>query len=319
MNLTNKLSLPESIVNAIKSFLREPAIQIDGVETISVTELLTPPQIRNLLKTYGDTLEEDASDRIWSLLGSAVHEILARSDRENAERTLKKSIVTHGFEFLLTGTTDRIAITDDGYTIQDYKVTSVWEVIYGIKPERIAQLNLYRYLLMNELDPFAAVHPEPVHLQVVYLLRDWKLSEARTKPREEYPQSQVVVVSVPVWSYLEAHNFVVRQLERHFFDQVHHCTDEERWARPTTWAVMLKDGKRAARVLPTKEEAEAWMERDIRKAKMTVVERPGRSVRCEDYCPVASVCQQWAAIKEAQRVANPESGQVQPAASDVSD
>lgn len=297
MNLTNKLNLPDPIVDAIKSFERVP-YALPGAQTISVTELIGPPQIRLLGQRYSNVLEEDASDRIWSLIGSAVHEILARADRRNqAERQLSKLLHHRGEDFVLTGTSDRIALVNEGYYIQDYKVASVWEVIYGVKPERVAQLNLYRYLLMEEDDQDQGTYP--TNLQVVYLLRDWKKSEAKLKPANEYPQSQVAVINIPVWSYFETHNYILDQIDRHFFNINSMCSFDERWARPTMYALMKSGNKKAIRVLPNRDELVAYAHAKGHVGPSYYIQdRPGRNVRCEDYCPVATVCPQWAALKE---------------------
>lgn len=316
MNLTNKLGLPEPIVQAIRSFERPPPKLMDA-ETISVTELIGPPQLRQLAKRYSSVLEEDASDRIWALLGSAVHEILARSEERSgqAERPLSTLINHRDTNFLLTGTSDRIALTDDGHIIQDYKVASVWEVIYGVKPERVAQLNIYRYLLMEEQGRYTNVD----RLQVVYLLRDWKKNEARNKPAE-YPQSQVAVVDVPIWSYFETHAFVIEQLERHFFGHNPYCSTDERWARPTTYALMKKGNKKAIRVMEDSSMLVDYAElKGLTGKDYSIEVRQGRNVRCEDYCPVAIVCPQWAALREVQGEPTSGENKVQAPSEDVQD
>ena len=74
------------------------------------------------------------------------------------------------------------------------------------------------------------------------------------------------------------------------------CTPEERWERPTHFAVMKQGQKRVVRVFDTREEAEG----NITKAGLYVEERAGSSVRCEYYCRVASFCPQYARMKAEQ-------------------
>jgi hypothetical protein len=82
------------------------------------------------------------------------------------------------------------------------------------------------------------------------------------------------------------------------------CTDEERWYRGEEWAVTKAGRKSALRCLPTYEEAKAWaMENDYLKpdgtaiAGISLVHRPGKNVRCENYCSVSRFCQQWADLQ----------------------
>ena len=72
IKLTNKYGAPEELVRA--------ASYDDHVTKgdISTTTLIDAPQIRYLKMT--NDIEEDVSDRIWMLFGTAVHHILERSE-----------------------------------------------------------------------------------------------------------------------------------------------------------------------------------------------------------------------------------------------
>ena len=78
MKITNKFNLPEAIYEAVKNdgYTR-------GDSDISVTQLIDSPYIRELKNNHNSEIEEDATDRIWSLLGQAVHTILERADTED--------------------------------------------------------------------------------------------------------------------------------------------------------------------------------------------------------------------------------------------
>ena len=71
MRITNNLGLPQPIVDAVSNddYTR-------GIANISATGLLAPPRQAALLEAHGADLEEDASDRIFSLFGKAIHGIL---------------------------------------------------------------------------------------------------------------------------------------------------------------------------------------------------------------------------------------------------
>ena len=71
MKWTNKLNLPEAIVNAVTNDDYNK-----GFSDISITGLTSPPRIRVLKKKYDAELEEDISDRMFVLLGQIMHGIL---------------------------------------------------------------------------------------------------------------------------------------------------------------------------------------------------------------------------------------------------
>ncbi len=71
MKLTNKFELPDTFINVIN----RPTYNKGDAE-ISVTEILNSPRIVHLKRLHWDDLEQDAADMVWSLFGSAVHEIL---------------------------------------------------------------------------------------------------------------------------------------------------------------------------------------------------------------------------------------------------
>ena len=76
--------------------------------------------------------------------------------------------------------------------------------------------------------------------------------------------------------------------------QLPECTDQEVWAKATTYAAMKVGRKSAVRVLDTEQEALAI----VTSGKATHIEiRNGAHTRCERYCAAAPVCNQWAAWK----------------------
>ena len=70
-------------------------------------------------------------------------------------------------------------------------------------------------------------------------------------------------------------------------DDIPPCSPEERWERPTTWAVMKEGRKTALRVFDAKEEADKMA--DGQKG-LSVEERKGACARCEGYCLAAKFC-----------------------------
>jgi len=70
------------------------------------------------------------------------------------------------------------------------------------------------------------------------------------------------------------------------------CTDEERFAQPTKWAVMKEGQKKAVKLFDNKADAEGylWAQTDTIARKLSVTERKGGYQRCLWYCNVAKFC-----------------------------
>ena len=68
MIITNQYNLPEPVFNALthSDYSR-------GSSNRSVTQLIDSPRVRILRKEHDDQIFEDASDMLWSVLGTSVH------------------------------------------------------------------------------------------------------------------------------------------------------------------------------------------------------------------------------------------------------
>ena len=79
-------------------------------------------------------MTEDAADRIYSLLGQAIHTILERSE-STEDSMIERRLKALYDDISISGQIDRVDFTREGQVIvQDWKVASTWEYIYGIKP-----------------------------------------------------------------------------------------------------------------------------------------------------------------------------------------
>lgn len=270
-------------MRAVSRHLREEA-----PDRISVTELIQPPQIRALSRKHDSSLSEDASDRIWSLLGTLLHGALEQNAQGLKNLISEGELSTRVLEWNVVGHYDLSEMLLDGELLTDYKLTSVWAVKEGVKPEWVAQLNLYAELLRRSARPVSA-------LQLVAIGRDWSLQKARFD--SQYPQQQVKVFPVPLWTPEEATEYLESRVRLHqyaaWYDKWPECSEEERWARPTQWALMKKGQKRAVKLY----DSYAAAERN-RGAAHFIQERPGESVRCASYCHVSSFCPQWAKLNQ---------------------
>jgi len=270
--ITNNAKMPAAIVAAVRN---DPYSRGDA--DISCTTLIGPPMIRHLREQHADDIEEDAADRIWSLVGQAVHAVVERAAApcELQEERLFATFEADGVgPKVVSGQFDLF----DGRVLTDLKVTSVWSVKAGIKAEWEAQLNVLAELLR-------CYGFEPRELQIVAIARDWRKNEAQRY--DDYPARQVVTLPVPLWPRRQAVEYIHARLQAHYARDPEPCTPDERWDKPDTWAVMRKGRKSAMRVLPSEEEAQRWKEDN---GGDSIVHRPGASPRCEQYCEVAQWC-----------------------------
>lgn len=276
MKLTNKLRLPEPIVRAIQN----DSYSKYGAD-ISVTELLNPPQLRHLKKLHADELTEDASDRIWSLLGQAVHSIIERSGQGVAEELSEVTLNTEYLGWKVKGTFDHVALGNA--EMNDFKVTTVWKVLNNEVPfEWEAQTNIYRRILKKEKGLQINA------IAIIAILRDWSKMEASR--RSDYPQTQAIRMEVPLWSDERTDAFIEERLRLHQAPVPQPCNDEDIWAKPAKYAVIKKGNVRALKLFEYRDEAED-LAATISGSRVEV--RPGVATRCQSYCPVSQFCSQW--------------------------
>lgn len=285
MKITNKFGLPDALVRAITND------QYSYTGDISVTQMIAPPRQRWLTKRHWDELEEDVTDRIWLLLGSAVHAILERAeDAQSADlQEIRLEAETNGW--LWSGQGD--IYEGDTKSLLDYKVTSSWAAIGEAKPEWVSQLNLLAFL-------YRKAGFEVTSLGIVAIFRDW--SKYKMMQSKDYPRKPAQRIEIPMWSDLQCEEYAFKRIATHKGaedlpdKQLPLCTAEEMWEKPTTYAIMKATNKRATKVTDDEHEAGillAHYRNKDTKAKYKIVERKGKRTRCDDYCPVSFYCNQY--------------------------
>ena len=283
MKLTNIYGIPQTFVNVL-----ERPTYSKGKANISVTQLLNSPKIVALTKKFDDEIEQDVSEMVWSLVGSAIHNFLEHGKDEN--HIIEQRIHTEIDGWHVSGAVDLQILNPDGVDVRDYKFTSVWAAM-NEKPEWESQLNTYAWLIER-------VKKVPVtSLGIVAMLRDWKEREKQQK--ENYPEAPIKELPVRLWSMEEREQYVISRISAHSAcdfaletdGDLPDCTPAEMWEKPTTWAIKKKGNVRAFKVYETEKHAtEALAPMD--KAYEIEV-RQGERTRCESYCPVSQYCQQY--------------------------
>lgn len=270
MNITNHHNLPDAIYSAVSQMDRE---QKENV--FSATTLILPPQIYQLRQKCGVNIIEDASDRLWALLGTCVHAVL---DKHSGAGVNEERLSVEIDGVTITGQPDLIT----GNEIHDYKVTSTWTVIFDPegKKEWEEQLNIYRWLYFKSKGILAD------RLIIYAILRDWQASKA--KADANYPQIPFAEIEMKVWDVGEAEQFIMGKVIELQADAPRPCTMKEQWAKDTKYAIMKKDRKSAIKVCDSRGEAEL-----LTSDGQWVEERPGVRTRCEGYCNVKDFCPQY--------------------------
>lgn len=265
MNITNSYNLPEPLAQAITKMANDFP---PSPERISVSDLINPPLIRALKQKYWDLLEEDVSDRLWSLLGTAIHLAIQNYTPTHILTELRQEAIVDNITIV-----GKIDVYYDGI-IEDYKVVSVNSFLLGEKQEWINQLNTYAYLMM--------VNGYPVEkLRINAILRDWMVSKAK---EEDYPSIPFVSKEIELWEFDKIENYVKERVAIHK-QEPKVCTDEERWKKPTQYALM-KEGRKTAIKLLTEEEVNTVV---LEKGQY-IEKREEEYRRCEYYCPVRQFC-----------------------------
>ena len=278
MRITNKFNLPLSLVQAVT---HDPYTKGDA--NISVTSLWKSPRIMALEERHAEELERDVIDSLWSLLGKGVHEVLCNADNDPDVMTEKRmSIEVGGWK--VSGQFDRYLPTTK--TLQDYKVTSAWSLVYDSRREDWEnQLNTYAQILRSE-------GHDVYNLEVVAVLRDW--SQAEALRNQNYPQQPIVTIPLKLWTPSEATEKIAERVKLHqdAKEVLPLCTEKDQWAQPGKFAVMKVGRKSAVKLYDSHAESLLHLSED-KDPKLSIVERRGSKIRCERYCAVKNFCDQY--------------------------
>lgn len=285
MRITNELNLPSALVEAVQNDPYD-----SGKSDISVTRLIAPPQQVALTKLHWDELVEDAADRSFSLMGQAIHAILERVPPAPG-RVVEERFFQDVMGWTLSGQVD---IIENG-VLDDYKFTSTWETINGLKEEKVQQLNILAWLARK-----AGVDVHTVRIVAIY--RDWSATQAERE--RDYPQHSIGIIEAPLWSIEEQQAFIEERIQAHQAAQMDEdlplCTPEEQWEKPAKFALMKEGVQKAKRLLDSEEELLLYAEKNkfavngqLKKGYF-IEFRPGEKTRCKRYCAVRDFCAQYA-------------------------
>ena len=285
MKITNRFDLPDVVVRAL---VHSDYSRGDSVR--SVTQLIDSPRIGILQREHDEEIEQDCVDFLWSRFGTSVHTMFEVA-AEGQDCISEERLFVEHQGWKISGAIDLQHVEPDGVIISDYKVTSVWSVIFD-KQEWHHQLNAYAWMVRH-------AKGLPVkQARIIAILRDWQ----RRKAQEDagYPQSPITIIDIPVWSEDEQDAYMDQRVQLHQDAEFERaidgdlppCSAKERWQKDTTYAVKKQGRARALKIFPNSDAAEIYA------ASLgdghSVEERIGESTRCtQNWCRVAQWCDQF--------------------------
>jgi len=292
--LTNFNNTPKIMMHVLEDAVRHQL----GRSDYSATSLVLPPRILQLKKRYSDQIRDDAMDRWHLFLGNALHEYIEKQLRRYPERYIVEHKIT---EFIkdrkIVAIPDAYDVIDD--IIYDHKSATSWAWGDQPKEEYEQQLNINAWFMRQS-------GYEPIKGSLNMLTKDWSAGMAKFKSEEDYPPNPMWEQDISLWSEQEQEDFINARLDLHIEcedmsdEELPYCTDEEMWAKESSYAVKAPGVYKAKRVLKTWDDANNWLN-NCRTARPDwyIEERPGERVRCEQYCSFKNVCSQYKEYKEA--------------------
>ncbi len=275
MKVTNSMNLPMALVKAVSVDRHNKKGEYSATTLLhSTTDIL-------LNERHFDEIEVDASDSIWQVWGTTVHSIFEKQE-DNAfkEEQFKVKIGNS----IVTGRVDNYDMENE--ILADFKTCATYKIIYNDFDDWRKQGLIYAYLMkQNGLNV--------KQCQFIALIKDH--SKSKAKIDASYPQSPVYVYKFDVTEkdLAEIETFIKEKVadieanENTPDNELKGCTQEERWCRGDSWAIMKAGRKTALKVCKTEEEAKDLLP----KLGGTEIQyRKGEDVRCDNYCNVCKWC-----------------------------
>lgn len=236
-------------------------------------------------------------EEIPPLLESRTWEAVKATALQDHQVMIENRLYAELDGWVISGQPDIVSLPEAH--MDDYKVCSVWNHIYGVKEDWEIQQNIYKWLLWRN-----GYEIKSSMIQAIF--RDYQKSKARWDP--SYPQSQWLQYEINLWPINEIEAYLAYRIELHKQsegvedpDTLPICPASDRWSSEEKWAITKKDRKRAVKLVDSKSEAEGWIERNQKPGeRLTIEHRPGEDRRCiGNYCEVADFCSHGKKVRAA--------------------
>lgn len=294
MKLTNKNNLPQVFVNLVQRMEYSR-----GASHVSMTELINAPQKSILKQQYKKHLIEDVSDRYYAILGTLMHKVLEIGIDDDDKTISEERLFFELNKWKISGAIDVQIIEEDGVILQDYKFVGVFSVMLGEqpKPDWVNQLNAYAWLVRK------AKGLKVKKLEIITIFRDFKNNGSQQN--SDYPETPIQRIDIPLWDDDTQDKFIEERIKLHQTAVMNNvlgkplpsCLPQDTWEKPTKYAILKKDRKRAIKVFDDKKEAEKSLKQNDHD-DYYLEERKGEPTFCIGYCPVSSYCEQHQAWRK---------------------
>lgn len=276
MQVTNVMHLPQAFVDAVN------VERHNKPGCYSATTLNKGTKEIILQERHWEEISIDASENVWALFGTAVHEILEKYNDGNFHEESFDIEVSHS---RVTGTVDSYDM--ERGIINDWKTASVYKVMKGDFTDWYKQGMTYAWLLAQ--NGFNVTR-----CRFIAFLKDHSKSKARTD--SSYPQSPVFRYQFDVTEAMlaDAEKRIIAKVkdieaaERLEDDSIQPCSPEERWADPDKYAVMKNGRKTAVKIFEDLIDAENYAGEQGN--SFYVEHRQAISRKCADYCICKGFC-----------------------------
>ena len=198
--ITNIFGLPQPFVDLVSADNYS-----SGEADITTTSLFQPPKIRELIRRHGDKITEDASDRVWTMLGTANHWVLEQIAKRNPERYVTEERFYMDVDGVKLG--GQIDLYDkQEQVLYDYKVSSVYKALSDDKFDWTAQAAINTLLLEHNGYPVKRA-------AIILVMKDWKLRDSKIKA--DYPKCAIVEIKLEPWKPEETFAYIKSRINLH--------------------------------------------------------------------------------------------------------
>lgn len=292
MKITNKLGLPDPFVRAVS----EKTYNSEG-SWRTVTELIGPAKISALRKKHEDEIEVDAADLVYTIQGETAHALFERAAKSMREEGwISEMRIHHQVEGKnISGAFD-LYNPRKGELI-DFKVSTAYKAKGEVPEEWVNQTNILAHLIRQKMLNTKSEPHRVEKIRVLLVMRDHSKLEAKRNP--DYPQTPVQYIEIPVWDDDKCREYLKNRVVLHLKAEQEQilCSPEERWAKPTIWAIKKVGASKAIPGGLYADEAKAQEALAGLGKGYSIEYRPGENTRCENYCNVSKWCQQFQKLK----------------------
>ncbi len=247
MKLTNTDNLPQIVVDALKY----DTYKVAG--WIGTTTLIDAPQIRWLKKIHSSEIEQDASEMLFALLGTAMHHILERAHindyRKRAFVTVIETLKAESGRFNLEAQEKIKALCDQLFKMMEFLFPEIsgkyiweWSLQYEYRGKLLygtfdvfdkIEKTLFDYKLCSV---WAYAYPESRrkwnaqtnvyafmlretgyevnNIYIVALFRDWSASKVEFS-KLDYPKKQLMTIPIPVQDQEKVRQYIHAKMDMH--------------------------------------------------------------------------------------------------------